>query len=61
MTFDKRREEVFIPNLEVAQEFLNAVDDPGWGGVVQSLKRSENLLKPIKGMWSNNIVSLLSC
>ena len=45
MTFDKRREEVFIPNLEVAQEFLNAVDDPGWGGVVQSLKRSENLLK----------------
>ena len=45
LTFDKRREEVFIPNLEVAQEFLNAVDDPGWGGVVQSLKRSENLLK----------------
>lgn len=45
LTFDKKTSEVFIPNLEVAQEFLNAVDDPGWGEVVRSISRSENILK----------------
>lgn len=33
-----------VPNEEVAQEFLNAVDDPGWDGLIQSLERSESLL-----------------
>lgn len=45
LTYDKDTNEVSIPNQEVTQEFLNAVDDPGWGGVTQSLKRSEDLLK----------------
>lgn len=45
LTYDKTTEEVFIPNQEIAQEFLNAIDDPGWGGLVQALNRSEKLLQ----------------
>lgn len=43
LTIDEKTDEVFIPNQEVAQEFLNAVDDPGWGGVVLALQASEAL------------------
>ncbi len=49
LTFDRKTSEAFIPNQEIAQEFLNAVDDPGWGEVVRSIKRSESILK---GTWA---------
>lgn len=45
LTFDETAEEVFIPNQEIVNEFLNAVDDPGWDGVIQALQRSEKLLE----------------
>ncbi len=44
LTFDEATEEVYIPNQEIAQEFLNVVDGPGWDGVIQALNRSEELL-----------------
>lgn len=45
LTYDKDHSEVFIPNLEVAQEFLNVLEDPGWDNIARSLQRSEDLLK----------------
>lgn len=45
LTYDKKTASTFIPNQEIAQEFMNAVEGPGWGGVIQALNRSENLLK----------------
>ena len=45
LTFDEMTNEVFIPNQEVAEEFLNVVDEPGWDGVVQALRRSQELLR----------------
>lgn len=39
LTFDEMTNEVFIPNQEVAEEFLNVVDEPGWDGVIQALRR----------------------
>jgi len=45
LTYDKSTEEVFIPNQEIAQEFLNAVDDPGWDGVVQAIRQSAGILE----------------
>lgn len=45
LTYDEMTEEVFIPNQEIAEEFLNVVDEPGWDGVIRSLQRSEELLK----------------
>lgn len=44
LTFDAKTKEVFIPNQEIAQEFMRAVKVGGWEGVVQSLSRSEELL-----------------
>lgn len=45
LTFDEETDEVFIPNQEIAQEFLNVTDGSGWEGVVRSLAASEELLK----------------
>lgn len=45
LTCDKAAEEVFVPNQEIAEEFLNAVDGSGWAGLVQALERSEELLQ----------------
>lgn len=45
LTFDKNTSEAFIPNLEISQEFLKAMDGPDWSGIQQALKRSSDLLK----------------
>ncbi|MCI9180632.1 MAG: AAA family ATPase [Lachnospiraceae bacterium] len=45
LTYDKKASTVYIPNQEIAQEFMNAVEGPGWEGVIRALERSENLLK----------------
>lgn len=45
LTYDKREGAVFVPNREISQEFLNAVDGSGWDGLIRALKRSEELLK----------------
>ena len=34
-----------IPNREISQEFLDAIDGAGWNGLIQALNRSEELLK----------------
>ena len=45
LTFDGTRNEVFIPNQEIAREFIRAVKTGGWNGVMESLDRSEELLR----------------
>ena len=51
LTYDAQTEEVFIPNKEVSQEFLNALDGTQWNGVMQSLDRSSQILRDI---WNKN-------
>lgn len=45
LTYDKENEEVFIPNQEIAEEFLNAIDGVAWEGLAEALNHSESLLK----------------
>lgn len=45
LAFDETTEEVFIPNQEIAQEFMRSVKAGGWEGLIQALSRSEELLK----------------
>ena len=45
LAYDEDTEEVFIPNHEIAEEYLNAVDGPGWAGLTEALNSSEELLK----------------
>lgn len=45
LTYDKKDSTAFIPNREISQEFLNAVDGTGWSGLIQALNRSEELIR----------------
>ena len=45
LTYDEISEKVYIPNREIMQEFVRAVKVGGWDGLIQSLNRSEDLLK----------------
>ena len=45
LTYDRREQECFIPNLEVAKEMENAIKSNNWKEVVDALNRSKALLK----------------
>lgn len=45
LSFDEKRTEVFIPNREIAQEFMRSVKTGGWDGLIQALERSDALLQ----------------
>ena len=45
LSFDWQKNECYIPNVEVAGELTNAVEDTGWERVVKALKQSEKLLQ----------------
>ena len=45
LTYDRRVQECFIPNLEVAKEMENAIKANNWEEVADALKRSKELLK----------------
>lgn len=44
LTYEKRTGEALIPNQEIAQEFMNAIEGPGWDGVHRAIRRSADLL-----------------
>ena len=43
LAYDVERQEVFIPNKEVEQEFKNAVEGTGWDDVIKAINTSESL------------------
>lgn len=45
LSFDEKNSEAFIPNQEIAQEFLRSVKTGGWDGLVQALNRSNEMLQ----------------
>lgn len=45
LTYDRKANEAFIPNQEIAQEFRNAIEGPAWDGVIRSIDRSVDLLE----------------
>lgn len=45
LAYDADRQEVFIPNQEIADEFRNAVDDENWAEIEKVLTDSERLLR----------------
>lgn len=44
LAYDEKNSEVFIPNQEIAQEFIRAVKTGGWDGLLTAIRRSEKLL-----------------
>lgn len=45
LTYDFYNKQVWIPNSEVAQEFINSIEDGGWEEVMKAIKVSDELLK----------------
>ena len=45
LAFDEESSNVFIPNLEISQEFIRSVKTGGWTGLVKALECSEKLLE----------------
>jgi hypothetical protein len=45
LTYDEQTGRVFIPNQEISQEFVRAVKVGGWGDLMETLNRSEELLE----------------
>ncbi len=43
--YNFEKKEVFIPNLEVETEFINAIQNAGWDFVIQAIAASERLLQ----------------
>lgn len=51
LTYDEIRQCVFIPNMEIAGEFRNAIDgSKGWGRLAEVLRNSEDLLEATLNM-----------
>ena len=52
LSYDGTAESVFIPNHEIAKEFLNAADGSGWVGLTEALSRLEefpnSVITPIR-------------
>ena len=45
LSYNWRKDECYIPNMEVAGEMANAVDSTNWKPVVEALNKSEKLLQ----------------
>ena len=60
LTYDKKSGEVFIPNLEISQEFVRAINVSGWGGLVRALEQSKGLLKDTWTMNSKAVAADIS-
>ena len=45
LSYDRRSQECYVPNKEVAMELTNAVEDTGWTNVVKALQQSEQMLQ----------------
>ncbi len=44
LTYDFAKKEVYIPNSEVGQEFINSIEDKGWEEVMTAIHSSDELL-----------------
>ena len=44
LTFDFHTKEVWIPNSEVRQEFINSIEDGGWEHVMKAIRQSDVLI-----------------
>ena len=47
LAYDEDRRQCYVPNKEVADEFLNAVEDTSWSRLVDAITASRNLLDAI--------------
>lgn len=57
LTYDRRECAAFVPNREISQEFLNAMDGSEWNELIRALNRSEELLQRTWALDGNAIAA----
>ena len=59
LTYDFYSKTVRIPNSEVAQEFINSIEDGGWEEVVKAIRNSDELLSATINMDAERVAALI--
>lgn len=59
LTYDYEKHTSWIPDKEVRQEFINCIEDGGWEEVMNSLRRSDELLKATLSGDSSTVARIL--
>ena len=57
LAYDRQKQEVYIPNQEIASEFLNAVEEPAWDGILQAIVESKALVEATVNLEENTVGS----
>lgn len=53
--YDQETKSVFIPNEEVKEEFVNAIEDTGWNELIDAIENSKRLLENTLEMQSDTV------
>lgn len=59
MTYDFQTKNIWIPNSEVMQEFINSIEDGGWEEVMKSIRISDELLLATLGCDEKRVAELI--
>lgn len=59
LTYDFYTKQVWIPNSEVSQEFINSIEDGGWEEVMKAIKISDDLLKATLNSEEGKVADLI--
>ncbi len=59
LTYDRNTSEAWIPNKEVRQEFINCIEDGGWEEVMNSIRKSDDLLKATLSQDENKVAEIV--
>ena len=57
--YDKETSEVYIPNNEVVESFVNSIEDSNWGPVSELLKNSMNLIQATNACDSEQVAEYI--
>ena len=57
--YDEETSEVYIPNNEVVESFVNSIEDSNWGPVSESLKNSMNLIQATNACDSEQVAEYI--
>ena len=57
LAYDRQKQEVYIPNQEIASEFLNAVEEPAWDGILQPIVESKALVEATVNLEENTVAA----
>lgn len=59
LAYNQERREVFIPNEEIKEEFINAISDGGWENIVELYQESERLLEATYQMENDTVATMI--